>query len=65
VPNGLLVISDTYTAGWRAAVDGTSAPIYPTNLALRGIPVPKGTHTVVLTYTAPWLRPRPGSAPVS
>ncbi|HEX3302323.1 MAG TPA: YfhO family protein [Thermomicrobiales bacterium] len=55
--DGLLVVSDTYTTGWHATVDGTSAPIYPTNLALRGIPVSQGTHTVVLTYSPPWLRP--------
>jgi len=55
--DGLLVISDTYTQGWHASIDGKSAPVYPTNLALRGIPVTQGTHSVVLTYSAPWLRP--------
>jgi hypothetical protein len=53
---GVLVVSDTYSRGWQATVDGKSAPIYPTNLVLRGVPVPKGAHIVVLTYTAPWLR---------
>ena len=54
--DGLLVISDTYAQGWHASIDGKSAPVYPTNLALRGIPITQGTHSVVLTYTPPWLR---------
>ena len=54
--DGVLVVSDTYSRGWHATVDGKSSTIYPTNLVLRGVPVPKGAHTVVLTYTAPWLR---------
>jgi hypothetical protein len=54
--DGLLVVSDTYSTGWRATMDGESVEILPTNLALRGVPVSAGTHTVVLTYRAPWLR---------
>jgi hypothetical protein len=53
--DGLLVVSDLYAKGWRAAVDGESTTILPTNLALRGVPVPAGQHTVTLTYRPPWL----------
>jgi hypothetical protein len=54
--DGLLVLSDTYSNGWRATMDGESVDILPTNLALRGVPVGAGMHTVVFTYRAPWLR---------
>jgi hypothetical protein len=30
--------------------------VYPTDVALRGIPVPKGTFTVVLRYRPVWFR---------
>jgi len=53
--DGLLVLSEIYSSGWRATVDGEPAEIHPTNLALRGIPVPAGAHRVELTYEAPWL----------
>jgi hypothetical protein len=54
--DGLLVLSETYASGWSATVDGDPVEIYPTDLALRGIPITAGTHQVELTYRAPWLR---------
>jgi len=53
---GLLVVSELAAAGWQASVDGSSVPILPTNHILRGIPLPAGTHTVVLRYDPPGLR---------
>lgn len=53
--DGLLVLSEIYSSGWRATVDGEPAEIHPTNLALRGIPMPSGAHRVELTYEAPWM----------
>ncbi|MFN8592549.1 MAG: YfhO family protein [Thermomicrobiales bacterium] len=50
---GLLVVSEVYESGWRASVDGVDVPILPTDHALRGVPLPAGTHTVVLHYD-PW-----------
>jgi hypothetical protein len=47
---GLLVVSETYATGWRATVDGRSAPILATDYLLRGIPIPSGAHTVELRY---------------
>jgi hypothetical protein len=41
-----LVTSDTYYPGWRVSVDGAPAHLYQTDYALRGVPVPAGTHTV-------------------
>jgi len=47
---GLVVFSETYEEGWRAYVDGNSVDILRTNHALRGVPVPAGTHTIEMRY---------------
>jgi uncharacterized membrane protein YfhO len=47
---GLLVVADAWFPGWVATVDGHTVPIHPANLALRGVDVPAGHHTVVMTY---------------
>jgi hypothetical protein len=47
---GLLVLSENYYPGWRATVDGQSAPIYRVDSALRGLVVPRGRSHVVLRY---------------
>jgi hypothetical protein len=47
---GLLVLSDQYFPGWSATVNGRGAHIYPTDIALRGVPVPAGTSTVEFHY---------------
>ena len=46
----LLVVSDSYYPGWRAAVDGRPAPLLRTNVLLRGVPVPAGRHQVRLWF---------------
>jgi hypothetical protein len=50
---GVLVLSDTYYSGWQAEVDGASAPVLPTDLALRGVVLGPGEHTVIFLYL-PW-----------
>lgn len=47
---GLLVLSDSHAPGWRALVNGESAPILRVNGLFRGIFLPPGTHTVVFNY---------------
>ena len=47
---GLLVLSENYYPGWRATVDGQSAPIHEVDGALRGVIVPRGHSHVVLRY---------------
>ena len=47
---GLLVLSEIYTTGWKATVDGVEIDVLETNHALRGVPVPAGEHEVVLRY---------------
>jgi hypothetical protein len=46
----LLVVADTYYPGWQAELDGSPVPLYETNVALRGVVVPSGTHTVILRF---------------
>jgi len=47
---GLLFIGDNYFPYWRARVDGAPARILRCDYAFRAVPVPGGTHEVVLTY---------------
>ncbi|MGH2706024.1 MAG: YfhO family protein [Actinomycetota bacterium] len=47
---GLLVLTDTYYPGWVASVKGREAPVVPTNVLFRGVPVPAGRSLVVLKY---------------
>jgi len=48
--SGLLVFSDIYYPGWNAYVDGVAQPIYATNIAMRGVYVPAGQHTIEFKY---------------
>jgi hypothetical protein len=51
----LLVLNDAFYSGWSATVDGTPVDIRPTNIAVRGVEVPAGTHKVVFRYRTPGL----------
>ena len=48
--DGMVVLSDTFYPGWYADMDGQPARIYEVDLALRGVLVPKGAHTVTFSY---------------
>ena len=45
-----LVLNEMYHPTWQAQVDGAPAPIYPTNLVMRGILVPAGATTIELAF---------------
>jgi len=47
---GLMVLSDAYYPGWRAAVDGKPAVIHEVYGAFRGVVVEAGEHTVEMRY---------------
>jgi hypothetical protein len=49
----LLVVSEAYHPYWKATVDGAPAPVLQVDLALRGVPVPAGRHTVILAFADP------------
>jgi hypothetical protein len=46
----LLVLTDTYFPGWRAAVDGHDVEILRVNGAFRGVPLTPGSHTIEFNY---------------
>jgi hypothetical protein len=46
----MLVLSEVYYPGWRATVDGTEAPIYRADHALRAVMVPPGRHAVEMVF---------------
>ncbi|MBI5585678.1 MAG: YfhO family protein [Deltaproteobacteria bacterium] len=48
-----LVLSETYSPYWRAAIDGRPAPVLRANYGLRALFVPRGRHVVsfVFRYT--------------
>lgn len=48
--DGLVVVSDMWDAGWIAEVDGVASTIHRVNVALRGVRVPEGAHTLRMTY---------------
>lgn len=47
---GLLAVSEIYHPGWRAYVDGVERHIWRTNVAFRGVEVPRGTHRLRFAY---------------
>ena len=54
--DGLLVLSETYSPGWKAYVDGERVPIEATDYVLRGVAVSSGSHVVELRYEPDSLR---------
>ena len=46
----LLVLSETYYPGWKAWLDDRPAPIYATDIALRGVLVPAGAHRIRMEF---------------
>jgi len=47
-----LVTSETAYPGWEAWLDGQPRPIYTTDAAFRGMPVPAGRHVVSMRFAA-------------
>lgn len=45
-----LVVNELFTPRWKAKVDGHSAPIYPTNVVMRGVIIPAGARKMEMTY---------------
>jgi uncharacterized membrane protein YfhO len=45
-----LVTSEVNYPGWRAFIDGQPSPLFMTNIAFRGLPVPAGRHIVTMRF---------------
>ena len=48
---GLLVLTDRYATGWKAAVNGERTEIYRANTIFRAVCVPAGTSEVIFQYS--------------
>lgn len=53
---GLVVLDDQWAPGWRVTIDGRPAPVVRTDVLLRGVVVPPGSHEIVWSYRVPGLR---------
>jgi hypothetical protein len=53
--DAFLVAGITHHRYWQARVDGVELPILRTNIAIQGIQVPKGRHTLLLEYSNPMI----------
>ena len=47
---GMVLLADTWFAGWQATVDGESAKLYHANAVIRGVVAEAGTHTIEMRY---------------
>lgn len=52
---GLLVVSQAWSPGWSATVDGRPAPVVRVDGVVQGVPVPAGRSRVELRYRPPGL----------
>ncbi len=52
-----LVVNDAFRSGWSATIDGSSTPLYATNVGVRGVAIPQGHHVVEMRYRTPGLVP--------
>ncbi len=53
----MVVLADTFSAGWSATVDGKPVPIFPAYHAFRAVPVETaGIHEVRFRYETPGLK---------
>ncbi|MCA9400732.1 MAG: YfhO family protein [Candidatus Omnitrophica bacterium] len=49
----ILVYNDSYHKYWHAYIDGVEVPVYRTNVAFKGVFLPKGNHRIRFQYLPP------------
>jgi hypothetical protein len=54
--SALLLVRESFAAGWRAEIDGRESPIHPAAGIFFALPVPEGAREVRLAYRTPGLR---------
>ena len=52
----LLLVRESWDAGWEARVDGERTPLYEAAGIFFAVPVPPGRHRVALSYRTPGFR---------
>ena len=52
---GWLVLSDIWYPGWRASVDGSSAPVTRADYLFRAVRVDAGEHLITFNYVPVWF----------
>jgi hypothetical protein len=48
--NSMLVLSDTFSPGWKVFIDGKEGKIFRANYTFRAVPVSEGKHMVEFVY---------------
>jgi hypothetical protein len=51
--NCFLVLSEAYYPGWRATLDGKPSEIFRTDIAFRGMRIPRGQHRIRMEFHPP------------
>ena len=51
----VVLVRNIYDPNWRAWVDGKPAPVLAADYLVQGIPVPAGTHSIVVSYQDPTI----------
>jgi hypothetical protein len=49
----VVLVRNAYDPNWHATVDGQPAPVLAADYIGQGVPVPAGSHTIVLSYDDP------------
>jgi hypothetical protein len=52
---GVLLLRNVFDRGWQATLDGSHVPVLSADYLMQGIPVPAGTHEIMLTYDDPTI----------
>lgn len=47
---GVLILSDAWYPGWQASLNENIEPVFPVDIAFRGVEISEGTHEVVFRY---------------
>jgi uncharacterized membrane protein YfhO len=49
----VVLVRNAYDPGWHATVDGHPVAVLAADYVDQGVPVPTGSHTIVLSYDDP------------